>query len=146
MNTNNDVKRFKTRRYYSSDGIIVNYNVIVNGKSFCDQGIDSDIKRYEEIRKLTTEQDEDYATGYLLDYSYIKNHYRLIRLDLNRQQQLDADPKAIQQIVFGGKLKNVDDDCNAVNADGPQNIFVLTILEKIKETRLRISQGGVTVL
>ena len=40
------------------------------------QPIDSDIKRYKEIRKLTTGQGEDYTTGCLLDYEYIKNHYR----------------------------------------------------------------------
>ena len=49
---------------------------------FYDQTIDSDVKRYEEIRKLTTGQGEDYATGCLLDYDYIKNHYRLIAVDL----------------------------------------------------------------
>ena len=31
-----------------------NYNVIINGKNFYDQPIDSDIKRYEELRKLIT--------------------------------------------------------------------------------------------
>ena len=71
-------KRFKAKRYYLPKGIIKNY-VIVNGKNFYDQAIDSDIKQYEEIRKLTTGQDEDYNTGYLLDYEYIKNHYRLKR-------------------------------------------------------------------
>ena len=67
------------------------------------QPIDSDIKRYEEIRKSTTWQGEDYTTGCLLDYQYIKNHYRLIAIDLCRQKYLDADPKAIQQIEFVGQ-------------------------------------------
>ena len=44
---------------------------------FYDQTTDSDIKRYEEIWKLTTGQGEDDTTGCLLDYDYIKNHYRL---------------------------------------------------------------------
>ena len=72
---------------------------------------------------------------------YIKNHYRLIAVDLSRQKELDADPKAIQQIEFVGQLKNPDD---AVVAN--ESMFVLTILEKIKETRLKFSQGSVTVL
>ena len=46
-------------------GIIDNYNVIINGKNFYDQAIDSDIKRYKEIRKLKTGQDECYNTGCL---------------------------------------------------------------------------------
>ena len=56
--TNQDAiaRRFKAKRYYLPKGIIDNYNVIINGKSFFDQAIDSDIKRYKEIRKLTTGQ------------------------------------------------------------------------------------------
>ena len=104
--------------------------------------IDSDTKRYEEIRKLTTGQGEDYTTGCLLDYDYIKNHYRLIAVDLSRQKELDADPKAIQEIEFVWQLKNL----GRINANRTQSMFVLTILEKIKETRLKFSQGSVTVL
>ena len=48
------------------------YNVIINGKNFYDQPIDSDIKRYGEIRKLTTGQGEYYTAGCLLDYEYVK--------------------------------------------------------------------------
>ena len=69
-------------------------------KNFYDQAIDSDIKRYEEIRKLTAGQGEDYTSGCLLDYDYIKNHCRLIAIDLSREKELDADLKAIQQIDF----------------------------------------------
>ena len=65
-------------------------------KNFSDQAIDSDIKRYEEIRKLTTEEGGNYTTGWLLDYNYIKNHYRLIAIDLRRQKELDADAKAVK--------------------------------------------------
>ena len=67
VDINQDVnfKRFKTRRYYLPKGIIKKYNVIINGKSFYDQAIDLDIKRYEG---------EDYTTGCLLDYDCIKNH------------------------------------------------------------------------
>ena len=108
LNRDNDVKRFKTRRYYLRTGIIKNYNAIINGKNFYNQSTDSDIKRYEEIRKLTTGQGEDYTTGCLLEYKYIKNHYRLIAADLSRQKELDADPKVIQQIELVGQLKNVD--------------------------------------
>ena len=59
------------------------------------QAIDSDIKGYEEIRKLTTGLGEDYTTGCLLDYEQIKNHHRLIAVDLRSQKELDADPKTI---------------------------------------------------
>ena len=62
-NQNDNSKRFKAKRYYLPKGIINNFNVIINGKNFYDQAIDSDIKRYEEIRKLTAGQGDDYTTG-----------------------------------------------------------------------------------
>ena len=52
LNRDNDVKRFKARRYYLPEGIIRNYNVIANGKSVYEEPIDCNIKQYEEIRKL----------------------------------------------------------------------------------------------
>ena len=52
--------------------------MIIKGKKLNDRSIDSDIKIYEKIRKLTTGQGEDYTTECLLDYEYVKNHYRLM--------------------------------------------------------------------
>ena len=75
----------------------------------------------------------------LLDY--IKNYYRSIAVDLSRQKVLDADPEAIQQIEFVRQLKNSDD---AVVAN--ESMLVLTIWEKIRETRLKCSQGSLIVL
>ena len=109
-------------------------------KNFYDETIDSDIKRYEEIRKLTVGQGEDYATG-CLDYDYIENCYRLIAIDLSRQKELDANPKEIQPKELVKQLRNLED---AVVPN--ESMFVWTILEKIKETRLKFSQGNVTVL
>ena len=67
-------------------------------KNYWDQPVDSDIKPYEEIRKLKTRQGENYTTGCSLDFDYIKNHYILTTFDLRRQKEIDAHPKAIQQI------------------------------------------------
>ena len=60
--------------------------MIFNAKNFYDQAIDSDIKWYEEIGKLTIGQGEDYTAGCFLEYDYMKNHYRLIAFDLSRQK------------------------------------------------------------
>ena len=62
------------------------------------------IKTYENIRKVTIGQGDDYTPGCLLDYSYLKKYYKVIAMDLNKQQALDADPKAIQQINFTANL------------------------------------------
>ena len=71
---------------------------------------------------------------------FIKNHYRLIVINLSRQKELDADSKAIQQIEFVGQLKKLNADNN-----NDEFMSVLTILEKIKETRSKLSEGSVTV-
>ena len=70
----------------------------------------------------------------MLDYDFIKNDYILIAVDLSRQKQLDADPKAIQEIELVGQWKNVD----GINADGADSMFILMILEKKwKNTKLK---------
>ena len=66
-----------------------------------------------------------------------------IAVDLSRQRQLDADSKAIQQIEIVGQLKKLD---AAADDDDDESMFILTILVKIKETRLKYSQGNVTIL
>ena len=114
LNQDENAERFKGKRYYLPKGVINNYNVIINEKKFYDQLMNSDIKRYEEIRiqKLTI----GYTAGCLLDYEYIKNHYRLIPVDLSRHKELDADPKSIQQIEFVGQLKKLDDNGYVIEA------------------------------
>ena len=116
-------KRFKTPRYYLPKWIIDNYIIIINRKNLYDLAIDSDIKRYEEFRKLTTGQGEDSTTECLLDFDYIGNHYRLIVVVLSRQKELDTDPKAIQQKEFVGQSNQIV---------ATKSMLVLTVLEKIK--------------
>ena len=70
----------------------------------------------------------------MFDYDYIKNLYKLIAVDLSRQKELDADQKAIQKIRFVGQLKNED----GVSV-GSQSVFILIVLEKIEETKLKFS-------
>ena len=110
-------------------------------KNFYDRPIDSDITRSEEIKKLTTGQGEDCTTGYSSGYAYMKNHHILIPVDLSRQKELDADPKAIPQIEFFGQLKKPD---NAIVAN--ESMFVLTTFKKIKETRLKVYQGSASLM
>ena len=64
-------------------------------------------KTYKNIRKIATGQRDDYTTGRLLDYPYFKDHYKMTVIDLNKQQALDADPRAIQQINFTADLDRV---------------------------------------
>ena len=66
------------------------------------------IKQFDEVRKVSTGQGDDYTTGYLLDLSYFRDNCRLIAVDLSKQKALDADPRAMQQIVFEGVVGRAD--------------------------------------
>ena len=74
-------------------------------KNFVDQPIRNDKVSYNNIRKIAIGQGGDCATQFLLVYIYFKEHYKLISIHLSKQQKLDADPKAIQQINFTGYLQ-----------------------------------------
>ena len=61
-------------------------------------------KKHSNTKKIATGQCDDYSTGCFLDYSYFKKSCRLIAINLRKQEKLDAEPKAIQQINFTGNL------------------------------------------
>ena len=102
-------------------------------KDFFDQPVKSDKVIYENIGKITISQGDDYITGCLLDYAYFKKYYKMIAVDLRKQQVLDADPKAIQQINFRANLDRA-------------NTRLYFILEETKETVFEFLQGTVKVL
>ena len=106
---------------------IDNYNIEIDGRNFYDQAINDSIKQYDEKRKTLTGQGDDYTFGFLLDFAYFNKKYRLIAADLSKQKALDADSRAIQQIIFTGKATNATK--------------VFYILEKSKETILQFSKG-----
>ena len=92
--------------YYIPKVEIKDYNIMIDNKNFFDQPINSMNKTYENIRKIATGQGDYYTTGCLLDYSYFKDHYKMIAIDLSKQQALDADPRSIQQINFTANLES----------------------------------------
>ena len=75
-----------------------------DGKNVFDQLVKSDMRTYDNIRKLATGQGDDYTTGCLLDYPYFIEHYKIIAIGLSKEQAFDVDPKAIQPINFTGNL------------------------------------------
>ena len=77
---------------------------MIDGKKFFDQPINNMIKTYVNIKKITIGQRDDYTTGCLLDYTYFKKYYKMVAVDLSKQQALDADPKANRQINFTADL------------------------------------------
>ena len=102
-----------------------------------DQPINNPIKQYDEIRKISTGQGDEYTTGCLLDYFYFRKNYGLLAAYLSKQKALYVDSRAIQQIIFTGKIKA---------AVANTRIVIFYILEKSKETILEFSKGTTKVL
>ena len=69
---------------------------MIDRQNFLDKPVKSDKRTYNNIRKISTGQGNDYTAGCLLDYPYFKDHYKMMAIDLSKQQALDADFKAIQ--------------------------------------------------
>ena len=115
------------RKYFLPRIEIKSYNIEIDGRNFYDQPINDLIKKYDEIRKISTGQDDDYTTRCLLDFAYFKRNYRLIIAYLSKQKVLDADSRAIRQIIFTGKTSEV--------------AIIYYIYEKSKETILEFSKG-----
>ena len=130
----NDAQRTSNKRYYLPNVEIKDYNVVIDGKNFFDQPVKNNKITYENIRKIATGQGDDYTTGCLLDYAYFRDIYKMIETDLSKQQELDADPREIQQINF------------TANLDRDWDTRIFFILEEVKETVLDFAQGTVKVL
>ena len=130
----NDNDRTSNEEYYLPTIEIKDYNIVINGENFFDQPIKNNKVTYDNIRKIAIGQRDDYTTGCLLYYPYFTDTYKMIAVDLSKQQALDADPRAIQQINF------------TANLDRAGNTTVYFILEEAKETILDFSQGTVKVL
>ena len=75
---NNQVSVDCFKKYFLPRFKIENYNIEIDGRNFYDQPINDSIKQYDEIRKISTGQGDDYTTGYLLDFAYFEKNYRLI--------------------------------------------------------------------
>ena len=107
------------------------WNIKIDGRNFYDQPINDSIKQYDEIRKISTGQGDDYTTGCLLDFAYFEKNYRLIAADLSKEKALDADSRAFQQIK---------------SAVANTSVTIYYILEHFKETILQFSKGTTKVL
>ena len=69
---------------------------MIDGRNFFNQSIQNDFKIYDDVRKIAAGQSDDYRTGCSLDFPYFKKYYKLLAIDLSKQQKLNADLKAIK--------------------------------------------------
>ena len=95
---------------------------MIDGKMLCHQPTKNELKTFDSIRKVTTGQGDDNATGCFLNYPYFEKYCKLIKIYLSKHQKIDADPKAMQQINFTGSL---------TKAEGVAMFF---IIDEVKET------------
>ena len=105
------------------------FNVLTDGKSFFDLSVKNEEEAYEKMIEMSN--NNDHATGHLLDFAYFKENYRLIAIDLSKQTKL-KDP---QQINVIGKPENQD--------HGATMFF---IIQKSKETTFNFLQNSVTII
>ena len=104
-NTINGANRVEIHRKYVHPRVnITNYNVLIDGQFFYYQNISDQSRKCDDERNAVIKKGQDCTTGSLLNYKYFKNHYQLIAVDLSKQKELDADPRAIQQIEFYGSV------------------------------------------
>ena len=87
---------------------------MINGRNLFDQSIKNGLETYDNIRSIATSQDDDYTNRCLLDYPYFKKYYKLIAIDLSKQQKLYGDRKPIQQINLTGNLDRAEGTYNNV--------------------------------
>ena len=122
---NNITDENSYRRYFLPRIKVTNYNIEIDGRNFYDQPVNDSIKQYDEVRKISTGKGDDYVAGCLSDFPYFERNYKIIDADLSKKKALDADSRAIQQIIF---TRHTD-----------AQIRVYYILEQSKKTILEFS-------
>ena len=119
---NNDRHSFS--RFYLPKVMVKDYNVIIDKLAFFDLPIKTEEETYEKIIDIS--RNSEYTTGNLLDYDYFKKYYKIIAIDLSKQQVLQENKDLIQQTNFIGRLT------------GAANVFI--IIEKKENTILEFSK------
>ena len=117
-------------QFYLPKVMVKDYNVTIDKLEFFDLPIKTEEEAYEKIMDIS--RNNEYTTGNLLDYDYFKKHYKLIAIDLSKQQVLQEIEDLIQQINFIGRLENAG------------NVFI--IIEKKEYTILENSQSLANVI
>ena len=121
----NNTNRTLHTKYYLPTVEIKDYNFMIDGENFFDQPVKNNLITYDNIQKIVTGQRDDFTTGCLLDYNYFNKYYKVIVADLDKQQILDAAPKAINQINLTGNLAR----------EGNSNITVSFIIDVISKRK-----------
>ena len=126
----NNANRQSFSEFYLPKVMVKDFNVIMDKLALFDLTIKTEEEAYEKI--IDSSKNDEYTTCNLLDYDYFKKYYKLIAIDLSKQQVLQENKDLIQQINFVGRLEEA------------ANVFI--IIEKNEETVLKFSQNFANVL
>ena len=110
--------------------MVKDFNVIIDKLTYFDLPIKTEEEAYEKIIDIS--RNNEYTTGNLSNYDYFKKHYKLIAIDLRKQQVLKENEDLIEQINFIGRLENA------------ANVFI--IIKKKENTILEFSQNLANVI
>ena len=116
--------------FYLPKVMVKDYNVIIDKLAFFDLPLKTEEEAYEKIIDIS--RNNEYTTGNLLDYDYFKKYYKLIAIDLSKQQVLQENEDLIQQINFIGRLTEA------------ANVFI--IIEKKEKHILEFSQNLANII
>ena len=116
-------------QFYLPKVMIKDFNVIIDKLAFFDLPITTEEEAYDKIIDIS--RNNKYTTSNLLDYDYFKKYYKLIAIDLTKQQVLQENEDLIQQINFIGRLTEA------------ANVF--NIIEKKEKRILEFSQNFANV-
>ena len=125
-----DANRQSFSQFYLPRVMVKDFNVIIDKLTFFDLPIKTEKEAYEKIVDIS--KNNEYTAGNLLDYDYFKKYYKLIAIDLSKQQVLQENEDLIQHINFVGRLEEA------------ANVFI--IIEKKEHTILEFSQNFANVL
>ena len=117
-------------QFYLPEIMVKDFNVIIDQLAFFDLPVKTEEEAYEKIIDIS--RNNEYTIGNLLDYDYFKKYYKLIAIDLSKQQELKENEDLIQQINFIGRLEQAS------------NVFI--IIEKKENTILEFFQDFANVL
>ena len=130
VDANNNDNRHSYSTFYLPRAMVKDFNIIIDKLAFFDLPIKTKEEAYEKIIDIS--KNNEYTTGNLLDYDYFKKYYKLIGIDLSKQQVLQENEDLIQQINLVGRLEQA------------ANVFI--IIEKKEYTILKFSQNFANVL
>ena len=117
-------------QFYLPKVMVKDYNVIIDKLAFFDLPIKTEEEAYEKIKDIS--RNNEYTIGNSLDYDYFKKYYKLIAINLSKQQVLQENEDLIQQINFIGRL-----------TEAP-NVFI--IIEKKENTIFEFSKNFANVI